>query len=43
MIIKVMDFHVLSCDTCKTSVTRPFQLQEELIVEKQKESEAEEG
>lgn len=25
MIVEVMDFHVLSCDTCKTSVTRPFQ------------------
>ena len=25
MILKVMDSHVLSCDTCKMSVTRPFQ------------------
>ena len=25
MIVKVMGSHILSCDTCKTSVTRPFQ------------------
>lgn len=25
MIDKVMDFYILSCDTCKTSVTQPFQ------------------
>lgn len=24
MIIKVMDFHILSCDTCGVSVTDPF-------------------
>jgi hypothetical protein len=25
VIVKVMGSHILSCDTCKTSVTRPFQ------------------